>query len=376
MNNEKSMQQNILESLHETGFVKISQDEILIHIKKDEKKEISLDDFLQNMNNYVESCNIVIYLLLIEYIELKNYECIKKIIDKKILPSQYFDSIINHILSSENCDTTLIKLIYEEITEELREFTLANCISKINNNELVEWVFERLDDEAYFDLEKIFSMVENVSDFMFEQIIQKSMFKSIQNELFRIMFLNISNAQIFMNHYEKEYGKDELQHISEDNKITVLIYCCMTHNKNLCKLLLDNIKLNPENIYMWLSLFLEKERFEMIDYVMENGNIKKIDEKMTISCLALCGERISCSIVKYLFEHKTLFENLNLTCNDNSIFRNAIISENIDIVEFLLENKIYSDRALIEENELLNDTIEFFASEEISELINKYLGES
>jgi hypothetical protein len=366
--------ENILKNLHKTGFARYTSENTVVCTKENSKEEVKFDDFLEKPDNYVELVNLNMFFLFLNLVDEKNYPNIQKMIDKKILNSQYYDSIINQILSNkqEEYDLEIIKMLYEEISIELREFTVANCLSS-DNDKIIDWAFENLDKEEYLDVEKIFHMVTSINEKVFNKVLQMNLFETLLNILFNLMFLKENLVDLFLKEYINRFGNDYLSNVNEDNKIATLLYCIMTDNLYICKKFLENTKLSDENLFSWLPVSLMREKYIMIDFILSNSNITRINEKMTNACLVMCGEKINENTLKFLLLNKDKFENLDLTSNDHAIIRNAIINDKIEIVKILLENKVYTNKSDVESSELLNDTIEFFASEEITNLINNYL---
>lgn len=366
--------ENVLQKLYKTGFAKYKSDNIVLCAKENNKGDINFDDFLENPDKYVELVNLNMFFLFLNFVQTKDHTNIKKMMEKKVLNPQYYDSIINQILSDKDkeYDLEIIKMLYDEISMELREFTIANCLSS-GNDAIIDWAFENLDEEEYLEAEKIFSMVSNINERVFEKIVEMDLFEKLLNPLFDLMFSREKYVDLFVDEYVKRFGNDNLSNIDEDNKVANLLHCIITDNISLCKKLLDNIKLSEENLFTWLPMSLMREHYLMIDFVLSNSNINKINARMTNACLVMCGDKINENTLKFLLLNKDRFENLDLTSNDHAILRNAVINDKTEMVKILLENKIYSDKSVIENNELLNDTIEFFASEEISNLINENL---
>ncbi len=74
---------------------------------------------------------------------------------------------------------------------------------------------------------------------------------------------------------------------------------------------------------------------------------------------------------------KFLNDNDNIDDDDHKLLRDAIIEDDMKMIKLLLaEDEIYpkGKSDIFTQNELLNDTLEFFASEEITNFLKEHFG--
>lgn len=368
-----------IKKLNESGFVRYVSNDMVQLIKDSTKELIQLDDFLNHPKKYVKDVLLNLNLLLIEFVKHNSTENIEKIINTKNLNSIHYDSVISNIIEDKTYvpNIEVLTLLYEKISVNLREFLFAHCISVSKNKQIIDWVFQIINDEPYLEIENIFDKVEfiNSCDFVLDNIIKYDLFLILKDNLFSLLFNNVNNARKFLEIYKRETDESDLSEISNDRVIMILLtYVIIKENIELGDLLLQNIKLNLNEVYLWFNYGLMHKKFNVLNWLFKRTGIEKIEKKTIECCLCMLKDDITCDILSYLNNNKDKFEELDFTLQDNVLMRNAIINEKEDIVKFLLENNVYLTYSCIEENELLNDTIEFFASEEIAELIKKHFG--
>jgi hypothetical protein len=372
--NKENKKDEIDEFLQKEFIRYIGNNKIII-FKENNKQVENFDDFLENPEKYIKTYKANTFLLLVTFIENNDVENIKKILEKEMLNSQFYDAAIDAMLNNKDkpLNMDIVKLLYEHISVSLREFLLANLISNANDAVMVDWIFENLNEEQYLDTEKIFGMVTKMDKLMFNKLVENDMFHPLKEELFIIMFRQKNTADLYLETYKRETSENDLNNINRDKIINVVIeQILMFNNKETGKLLLDNIKLHKEDFYIWFTFGLGGQKYEMLNFIFENGFKEKFDEETLNKCLVMCESKMNIELLSYLIKNKDKFENLDLTAGEHSIMRKAIIDDKLDIVQFLLENNVYPEHSNITNNELLNDTIEFFASEEIKNTIKNF----
>jgi hypothetical protein len=139
-------------------------------------------------------------------------------------------------------------------------------------------------------------------------------------------------------------------------------------NKKIGNLLIDNYKFDTENIYHWFTYGLIRKKFEILDFLLEKMKINFMNSKCFDFLIFMIKDKTTIDILKYLLKIKHIFEHFDLKTQNNILLRNAIINKNYEIVEFLFINKIYENYD-IKNNELLFETINYFATDEISNYI-------
>ncbi len=375
-NQNQLLLENLANVLKEES-VKYEPENTIVIKSNNEERRISFDEFLESPNKYLKHIHINVYILLLNVIENGNLENIKKIINKKILGSEYYDFAIDAILNDKikvpnDIYIDTIKLLYENISLPSREYFLGNCISHAKNEELTKFIIEILNNEPYLEISKILLHTTNMDKSIFYKLIEICSFDEIKNDLFMIMFQNLENAQIFIDVYKEKKGNIDFSDIPSD-KITPLIISqiIIRENKELGELLFKHVKLDNKELYVWLMCCFMHSKFKALDFILEKSNINKIDENITYNCLSMCNN-ISLEVLEYLAKSEKFFGKLDFTFKDHHIMRQAIINNKIDIIKFLLKNNFYSECANFTENELLNETLEFFASEEIKSSIKKH----
>jgi hypothetical protein len=144
-NFEKKIQDDVnitLKELNDGGIVKIENNDNIVVTKNNISNIITLDCFLEEPSKYVFDETLNIGMLLILYAEKNSVNNMKKIIKTKKINSLYYDSAISHIMShSKNIDIELLKLLYDEISINLRELLLSHCLSTSDNKDIIDWIF-------------------------------------------------------------------------------------------------------------------------------------------------------------------------------------------------------------------------------------------
>lgn len=381
MNLDKSeiILENISKALKEESIKYDSGNIIIVKNNNGEEKvsKITFEELIESPNNYLKHAYINIYILLINFIENNELENIKKIVNKKLVGSECYDSAIDAILNnkirvSKTVSIDIIKLLYNNISLPLREYFLGNCISHANSDDLIDWIIETLNNEPYLEISKILLHTTNMDKSIFYKLIEICPFDLVKNDLFMIMFQNLENANIFINVYNEKNGVADFLDIPSNKIMPLIISKIMVgENKNLGEFLFKHVKLDSNEVYVWLLLGFLHNKFDMINFILENSNINKIDSNTTYNCLSFC-ENINLELLNYLIKNEKFYGKIDFTCVNHHIMRQAITNEKIEIVKFLLENNTYPEYKNLKENELLNDTLEFFASEEITSYIKKY----
>jgi hypothetical protein len=365
----------ISQILKEKSVKYISGD--IIISDKDQKQTIQFDEFLKDPSKYLPFHDIQIYFLLLKFIETNDLKNIKKIIDNNIIGSEYYDSAIdavlsNNILAPTESSMDIIKLLYENISLERREYFMINCIANTKNPIIVNWIIDTLKNEPYLEITNILEKVPTMDQSLFHKLIEYYTFDEIKELLFLIMFQNSDNAKLYLETYKKKTGKNNLLDIPSQKVVPVVISKILSEgNKEIGQLLFNNLELDKDDSYLWLIFALSQLKFEMLNFIFEYSNIKKIDAATIQNCLVISND-IKLETLAYLNNNKDKFENLDLTCKNHHIMRNAIMNDNSVIVSFLLENDIYPVKSMLEDDELLNDTVTFFASDSINEIIDKF----
>jgi hypothetical protein len=361
-----------LKELNDGGIVKLYDFNKIVITKNNKSDIIELDLFLENPLIYVDDEILNIGMLLILYSEKNNIENIKKIIKTKKISSLYYDSAISHIIKySTHIDLELLKLLYNEIPINLRELLLTHCLSTSNNNNVIDWIFNIIDDEPYLELDIMFQKIDSIMllDYVLEKIIERDLFDLLKNDLFVIMSCDNVNIEKFVNLYKSSCNVNNLQNINQDLILQVLMIIVISNeDKKIGELLVNNYNFKKEDIYQWFLYGLIREKFGILDFLMEKINIDKINSKSLDFIVFMIKDKVSIEILKYLLKIKDKFEFFDLKVQNNALLRNAIINKNFEIVKFLIDNKIYENYDF-KNNELLFETINYFATEEISNYI-------
>jgi hypothetical protein len=310
-------------------------------------------------------------MLLILYAEKNSVNNMKKIIKTKKINSLYYDSAISHIMShSKNIDIELLKLLYDEISINLRELLLSHCLSTSDNKDIIDWIFNVIDDEPYLEIDMMFKKIDSINliDNVLEKIKERKLFDMLKNDLFVIMSYDELNLNKFIN-LNKLLCDSDLKNINQDLILQVLMVIVIgNENKKIGNLLIDNYKFDTENIYHWFTYGLIRKKFEILDFLLEKMKINFMNSKCFDFLIFMIKDKTTIDILKYLLKIKHIFEHFDLKTQNNILLRNAIINKNYEIVEFLFINKIYENYD-IKNNELLFETINYFATDEISNYI-------
>lgn len=381
----ESQREHILKNMEKTlseESIKYKNGNIIIYKNKVENETVSYNSFIEEPKKYLNDVglNINLFLLLIEFIENNQIDNLQKIINTDILTSEFYDASIDIILnkkidSIEKYAFDIIKILYEKITLQMREYLLANCITYSQDKNLDDWILETLENEPYLEISKILQSVLNMNESFFNRIIEIYPFDSIKNELFIIMFQNIKNANLFINVYKEKTKKENLLDINPQKVIPIIISKLLTEeNKEIGSLIFNNLELDPNENFIWFIYGLIKSKFEILNYIFENSNIKTIDKEVVYNCLVICQD-INLNMLGYLKNNINIFGNLDFTCKNHHIIRNAIMNDKVDIIKFLLENNVYPKYSDLMNDELLNNTISFFASDEVNDVINNFYPE-
>jgi hypothetical protein len=373
-NFEKKIQDDVnitLKELNDGGIVKIENNDNIVVTKNNISNIITLDCFLEEPSKYVFDETLNIGMLLILYAEKNSVNNMKKIIKTKKINSLYYDSAISHIMShSKNIDIELLKLLYDEISINLRELLLSHCLSTSDNKDIIDWIFNVIDDEPYLEIDMMFKKIDSINliDNVLEKIKERKLFDMLKNDLFVIMSYDELNLNKFIN-LNKLLCDSDLKNINQDLILQVLMVIVIgNENKKIGNLLIDNYKFDTENIYHWFTYGLIRKKFEILDFLLEKMKINFMNSKCFDFLIFMIKDKTTIDILKYLLKIKHIFEHFDLKTQNNILLRNAIINKNYEIVEFLFINKIYENYD-IKNNELLFETINYFATDEISNYI-------
>lgn len=376
---EKKIQDDInttLKELNDGGIVKLNSDsdsnsgcDATIAITKNNNTHIiSLDCFLKDPTKYVLDETLNIGMLLILYAEKNDVLNMKKIIKTKKINSLYYDSAISHIIKySQNIDIELLKLLYDEISINLRELLLTHCLSLSGNTDIIDWIFDIIDNEPYLEIDMMFKKIDSINliDYVLEKIKERDIFDILKNDLFVIMLYDELCLNKFINFNKLLCNNSDLTNINQDLILQVLMVIVISdENEKIGDLLINNYKFDINNVYHWFSYGLLRKKFNMLDFLLEKMKINIINSKCFDFLIFMLKDKATTDILKYLLKIKNKFECFDLKAQNNVLLRNAIINKKFDIVKFLFENKIYENYD-IKNNELLFETINYFATEEI-----------
>lgn len=365
-----------IDNLKNTGLVKIKDNNTISIIKKNEIVNISLNEFLFNPTKYVTDEILNFGLLLISYTEQNNIVNMKKIIQTKKISSLYYDSAITHILSNEiNIDSELLQLLYDEISVNLRELLLTYCISSSCNEKIIDWVFEVIDNEPYLEIDVIFKKIETVIliDYIINKIIERNLFDILKEDLFIIMSQDYNNLQKFIELNKTKCNIENLSNIDEKiiNQV-LLITIILNENEKLCDLLLNNYNLNNEEMYNWFSFTIMNKKFKILDFILKKNKISHINKKCIEFMFLIMKDKIDIDVLNYLYKIRNMCEIFDLKMQNNILLRNAIINKKLDVIKFLFETNTYSSYEEICKNELLFETLNYFANDEITDYIAQF----
>jgi hypothetical protein len=370
---------NLLDELKKAGFVRYNKENPATFIveKMNGTEEISVESYflnpLENREEYVAVLNLS--MLLMESVFNNDLDKVEKIIRTGILKFMHYDSCINGALSEESFepDFKIINALYEQIPCEVREFTLFSFLSNSSRESVVDWCLSKIEEEEYLDFDNILKQMENVKLYkkIFEYALNKNLLESNADNFFMLAFDGksgtIENGKLFLNNVS-------LEKIQSEVKCAAILSIAFAEpeNKELMDLLLSNVSYPTEYTYTWLANLIVSKKTDMIKFILDKVQTKIKKEHIEF-CLISLKNNMSVEILKTLKDLEDHMESpLDLKSGDNVLIREAIINDKKEIVEYLLNNNVYPSRSVIEENELLNDTIEFFASEEITEMINNY----
>lgn len=376
---EKDKMNEVIIELREYGQIMYNSDDFdkLIYVVKDKKSELGLNEYLADPKKYTpDHTRVNTFMILMEHVNNRNKEYINKITDSNILMSSDYDACISHLLESKSEDMEIIEILYEQISLESREFLLTSFLMSSDEKIVLDWVFGRFDAEPYIELQKIVAMIidMNVPIKCYEQLLKyvivKDELDTLLNEMFYFGFDNTGNSIEKAKLFIKECGNEKLTQISQDYITGTLVNVGLSENNELMDLLLENIKVTNEMAYSWILILMKINKIDPIRNILEKTKLI-LSKKHIDHCIFSLKDEMTIEKLRFLKSiEKYMEEPIDFTSNEYVLLREAIINEKKDMVEYIIEN---IDCSKLKEDELLVDTIEFFASEEIQELLQQYL---